>query len=54
MNDKGWKCSTCSRYEKYKVLAGKPEGNTWLGKPIQRWESNIVVGLRGKGWKDVD
>jgi hypothetical protein len=40
--------------EKYKVLDRKPEGNRWIGRPIWRWEGSIKVGLRGKGWKDVE
>ena len=38
----------------HKVLVGKPEGKTPLGRPRRRWEDNIKMDLdevgRGCGW----
>jgi hypothetical protein len=39
----------------YKVLVGKPEGKTPLGRPGRRWEDGIrmdlkEIGLRGVNW----
>jgi hypothetical protein len=33
----------------YKVLVGKPEGKTPLGRPRSRWENNIRIYLREMG-----
>jgi hypothetical protein len=30
----------------YKILVGKPEGKTPLGRPRPRWEDNIRTDLR--------
>jgi hypothetical protein len=44
----------------YKVLVGKPEGNTRrsLGTPRHRWDDNIMtvlqeVGCRGMDWIEL-
>ena len=42
----------------YRVLLGKPEGRTPLGRPRRRWEDNIkmdllVVGCRGMDWIEL-
>jgi hypothetical protein len=29
----------------YRVLAGKPEGKSSLGRPMRRWEDNIMMDL---------
>jgi len=34
----------------YGVLVGKPEGKRPLGRPRHRWEDNIKMDLRIKGW----
>jgi hypothetical protein len=34
----------------YKVLVGKPEGKTPLGRPRRRWEDGIRMDLREIGW----
>ena len=37
----------------YRILVGKPEGNTSLGKPTRRWEDNIKMDFRkrvGMAW----
>jgi hypothetical protein len=42
----------------YKVLVGKPEGKTPLGRPRRMWEDVIRTDLReirwGKGWIGFD
>jgi hypothetical protein len=35
-------------------LVGKPEGKRPLGRPRRRWEDNIKVDLRKKGWGGMD
>jgi hypothetical protein len=48
----------CSTYVEmrnaYKVLTGKPEGKTPLGRPRSRWENNIKIDVRELGWENVD
>jgi hypothetical protein len=34
----------------YRILAGKPEGKTPLGRPRRRWVDNIKMDLREIGW----
>jgi len=34
----------------YRVLVGKPEGKSPLGRPRRRWEDNIKVDLQGVGY----
>ena len=38
----------------YRVLVGKPEGRSPLGKPRRRWEDNIRKDLREVGCGCVD
>jgi len=38
----------------YKILDGKHEGNRPLGKRRRRWEDNIGMDVREKGWEGVD
>jgi hypothetical protein len=38
------------RRDAYKVLVGKPEGRRSLGRPRDRWEDNIKLGLQEVGW----
>jgi hypothetical protein len=33
----------------YRVLIGRPEGKTPLGRPRRRWEDNIKMDLREMG-----
>jgi hypothetical protein len=33
----------------YKILVGKPEGNSTLGRPCRKWEYNIKADLREVG-----
>ena len=35
----------------YRVLAGKPEGKSPLGRPRHRWEYNIKMDLLEIGWE---
>jgi hypothetical protein len=42
----------------YRILVGKPEGKSPLGRPKCRWVNNIKIGLReigsdGMDWIDV-
>ena len=34
----------------YRVLVGKPEGTTLLGRPRHRWKGNIKKDLQEIGW----
>jgi hypothetical protein len=38
----------------YRILVGKPEGNTPLGRPRRKWVGNIKMDLREIGWDGVD
>jgi hypothetical protein len=38
----------------YKILVGKPERKTPLGRPRHRWADNIKMGLREIGWDGMD
>jgi hypothetical protein len=38
----------------YSVLVGKPEGNRPLKRPRYRWEDNIRLDLRERGWESLD
>jgi hypothetical protein len=38
----------------YIILVGRPEGKGPLGRPNRRWEDNIKMDFRGKGFGDVD
>jgi hypothetical protein len=38
----------------YKILVGKPEGKTPLGRPRCRWVDNIKMDLRETGWDGMD
>jgi hypothetical protein len=34
----------------YRVLVGKPEGKTPLGRPRRKWDNNIKKDLQEVGW----
>jgi hypothetical protein len=34
----------------YKILVGKPKGKRQLGRPRRRWEDNIKIDLKEKGF----
>jgi hypothetical protein len=38
----------------YRILVGKPEGKRPLGGPRHKWEDNIEMNLRDKGWGGMD
>jgi hypothetical protein len=38
----------------YRLLVGKPEGKTPLGRPTGRWVDNIRMDPVEVGWGDVD
>jgi hypothetical protein len=38
----------------YKILVRKSEGKQQLRKPKHRWEDNIRIDLRKRGWADVN
>jgi hypothetical protein len=51
----GWACSTHEKDEKLiKIITGKPEGQRPLGGHRHRWNDNIKIDLREKGWEIVD
>jgi hypothetical protein len=37
-----------------RILVGKPEGKTPLGRPRHRWEDNIKMDLGEIGWGGMD
>jgi hypothetical protein len=47
----GWACSTNG--EK-RILMEKPEGKRPLGRPRRRWEDNIKMDHRERGWNVTD
>jgi hypothetical protein len=38
----------------YRLLVGKPEGKSPLGRPRRRWVDHIRIDLGEVGWGDVD
>jgi hypothetical protein len=38
----------------YRILVGKPEGRTPLGRPRFSWVDNIKINLREIGWDGMD
>jgi hypothetical protein len=38
----------------YIVLVGKSEGKSPLRRPRSRWEDNIRINLRERGWESED
>jgi hypothetical protein len=39
--------------DSYKILVGKPEGERSLGRACRRWEDNIRMNVRERGWEGV-
>jgi hypothetical protein len=37
----------------YRILVGKPEGKSPLGRPRHRWVNNIKMDLREIRWDDM-
>jgi len=51
----GGACSTYGeRRSVYRVLVGKPEAKTPLGKPRFRWEDNIKMDMKWDGVHVLD
>jgi hypothetical protein len=51
----GEACSTNGENRnEYRMLVGKPEGKTPLGRPRRRREDNIKMDLREIGWGGMD
>jgi hypothetical protein len=47
----GRACSTNGeKRNAYRILVGKPEGERTLGRPRRKWEDNIRMDLRERGW----
>jgi hypothetical protein len=42
------------RRNAYRIMVGKPEGKTPLGRPRRRWVDNIKMDLREVGWDGRD
>jgi hypothetical protein len=38
----------------YRILVGRPEGRSPLGRPRHRWEDNIKMDLQEVGWRGMD
>jgi hypothetical protein len=38
----------------YRILVGKPEGKSPLGRPRRRWVENIKMDLGEIGWDGID
>jgi hypothetical protein len=38
----------------YRILVGKPEGKTPLGRPRCKWVGNVKMALREIGWDWID
>jgi hypothetical protein len=43
-----------AKINSYRLLTGKPEERTPLGKTRRRWVDNIKIDLREIGWDGVD
>jgi hypothetical protein len=44
----------CEMRNAYKILDRKPEGKGTLRRPKHRWEENIRLDLRERGWEGED
>jgi hypothetical protein len=38
----------------YRILLGKPEGKSSLGRPSRRWVDNIKIDVRETGWDGMN
>jgi len=52
-NKKNTEKSTKQQRNEWKILVGKSEGESTLGRPRRRWE-DIRMNLREIGWEIVD
>jgi hypothetical protein len=50
----GHGASTVEKTGVYRVLVGKPEGKSPLGRPRRRWEENIKTDLQEVGCGGMD
>jgi hypothetical protein len=51
----GWACSSHGDgIGVYRVLVGKPEGKSPLGRPRSRWDDNIKIDLQEVGCGGMD
>jgi hypothetical protein len=51
----GGTCSTNGKKSNaYRLLVGKPEGKSPLGRPRRRWVDDIRIDLEEEGWGDVE
>jgi hypothetical protein len=51
----GGTCSTNGeKRNAYRILVGKPEGKSPLGRSRRTWEDNIKMDLREIGWGGLD
>jgi hypothetical protein len=49
-----WAGRMGEKWNAYRILLGKPEGERPLGRPIHRWVDNIKIDLIGIGWVSMD
>ena len=54
MRRAGHVASVGDRRDVYRVLVGKPEGRSPLGRPRRRWEDNIKMDLQELGCGVMD
>ena len=54
MRRAGHVASVGDRRDVYRVLVGKPEGRSPLGRPRRRWEDNIKMDLQEVGYGGLD
>jgi hypothetical protein len=41
------------KWNAYRILVGKPEGNRPLGRPRYRWVDSVKMDLRERGWNGI-
>jgi len=42
------------RDERFRLSPGKQPWRRLLGRPGHRWENNVTMDFKEKGWEDVD
>jgi hypothetical protein len=50
----GARSTNVEKKNAYRILVGKPEGRSPVGRPRRRWVDNIKVDLRDIGWDDMN
>jgi hypothetical protein len=54
-DEMGRVCSTNGeKGNTHRILVGKPEGKTPLGRPRRRWVDNIKIEIKELGWDGID